>query len=597
MRVLGLSGLYHDASAALAHDGVLVAAGAEERFSRHKHDPRLPAGAAASCLSAAGIDARALDALVFYETPQLKFTRVLSETLAGFPHTGGRFVRSMHDWLSRRLWTVGELSRHFDLHPDRIQVLPHHLSHMGQAFLGSPFDQAAVLTVDAVGEWSSTGLGRGDRALADGVEILESFDYPHSLGLFYAAFTAFLGFRPNDGECSTMALAAFGRPTRVEDVAEVLRLYEDGSYELIPGWFDLTSARQPFTPRFLARFGPPRDGGCPVDLDAMADGLAVPDALRPWVDLAASVQHLLEEALLGLARRLHRATGLPDLCVAGGVALNCVAIRRLSEEGPFARVFVPADPGDGGASVGATLVASQRLGATGRSLFHPFLGEEHHPRDIAALLEGLPAGGLCPGLSGEGGAPRVVVERLSTEQVVDRAVAELRAGRVLGWFQGRFEVGPRALGSRSIVVEPQRVALATRLSRQVKRRAPFRPYALSIAEEDAQRVLALPDPLPLTARWMQTVAPVREGARDHIRAAMHADGTTRPQVVAATENPRWHALLRAHAAATGRPGLLNTSFNERGAPIVRTPLQALSMFARSAMDSLVLDTLLLRKVQ
>lgn len=601
MKVLGLSGLYHDASAALADDGVLVAAGAEERFSRRKHDARLPLLSAQSCLAAAGIQARELDALVFYEEPSLKFTRVLTETLAGFPGTGGRFVRSMHDWLTRRLWTVGELSKRLDLHPDRIRLVPHHLSHAGQAFLGSPFDTAAVLTVDAVGEWSSTGLARGDRAHPDGVQILETFDYPHSLGLLYAAFTAFLGFRPNDGECSTMALAGFGQPTRVDDIRRILRLHDDGSYQVTPGWFDLTSPDRPFTDRFLSTFGQPRDPAAPLPVDAMVDGPAVggaalPADVQPWLDLAASLQVVLEDALLGLARRLHAATGESRLCVAGGVALNCVAMRRLAEEGPFEQLFIPADPGDGGASAGAALVGSRQLGATGRGLFHPYLGEAHDPGDLAAFLDQLPAGRLAPALSGDGGAPRLELLSLSPDDVIARTVDELRAGRVVGWFQGRFEVGPRALGARSILVEPDRVALATRVSREVKFRAPFRPYALSIAEEDARRVLLLPDAMPLTAHWMQSVATVRDAARPDLRAAMHADGTTRPQVCRAAENPRYHALLRAHAQARGVPGLLNTSFNERGYPIVRTPMEALVMFARTGMDSLVLGDTMLRKV-
>ncbi len=594
MNVLGLSAHYHDASAALVCDGELIATAAEERFSRLKHDPNHPRQVIDFCLEKAGLSVQDLDAVYFYEEPHTKFTRVLVSTLGGFPQTGDRFIQAMRTWLGDRLWLMNSISKDLDIHPDRVHCIPHHLSHAAQAFLGSPFDEAAILTVDAVGEWSCSSLAVGRWSDPGELQVLETTPYPHSLGLFYAAFTGFLGFRPNDGECSTMALAAFGHPTRVSDVRRVLQTHDDGTYTLDGSFFDFTATKtSPFTKRFTSLFGEPRSHKAPLPLDVLGAPLAPSPQLQPYLDLAASVQVVLEEALLGLARRLHEKTGLDRLCLAGGVALNCVATTRLMNEGPFTSVYIPPDPGDGGAAVGAAMYGAWIGGDRQRPSYHPYLGPGFDIAEVPEWLAHVEEELWTPGASGTAGA--VTAQRLDPQHLIDEVVSDLLDGRIVGWFQGRLESGPRALGNRSILVDPGQIETCRRLGREVKHRAPFRPYALSIAEEDAREVLELPEPTPLPARWMQMVVPVREQAQAQTRGAQHIDATTRPQVCSKADSPRYHALLRAHAARAQTAGLLNTSFNGRGYPIVATPNDALLMFARTSMDTLAIDDILLRK--
>lgn len=594
--IVGVACDYHDASATLVVDGDVVAAAAEERYSRLKHDPNFPHMALQACLDHAGLDRDAVDAAVFYEEPPRKLTRVLTTTLAAFPRGAGRFATSMRDWLTRRLWATGTLGRRLDLPPAQVHAIPHHVSHVAQAFLPSTFDEAAVLVVDAVGEWSSTSLARVSRHDPASLRVLESHEFPHSLGLFYSAFTGFCGFRPNDGECSTMALAAFGRPTRTDDVRKVLKLHDDGTYQLEPSLFDLTSPDLPYTSRFHAIFGAPRDPRSPLPFSALRDAddqRGVTPEAQGWADLAASVQAVLEQALLGLARRLHRLTSLDRLCLVGGVAFNCVAVRRLREEGPFREVYIPPDPGDGGASLGAAAWLAWQHGQTPRQRLHPYLGPDCPTEDVEALVA------ACrPSLwrGPEGRPVRVEAQRMPHEDaLVERVVDYLSRGEVVGWYQGRFELGPRALGNRSLLVDPASTAVAGRMSRTIKHRADFRPYALSIAAEQADGVLDGPSSAH-TARWMQDVSAVRQAALTAVRAGVHVDHTTRPNVCHADENPLYHRLLTAWAAAA-RPALLNTSLNERGYPIVRTPAEALLLFARTPLPTVVIGDVVLRKVE
>ncbi len=580
MRTLGVSFGYHDATAALvAGDRLWMAS--EERYSRLKHDPNLPRRSIAACLGAAGMTAGELDAVVYYEEPHAKFARVLVSTLAAFPWSAGRFAKSARDWVGERLWSVEQLAIALDLPASRVQTAAHHQSHAAQAFLGSPFSEAAILTLDAVGEWTCTSIARGH---ADGrVEVLASWDYPHSLGLFYAAFTGFLGFRPNDGECSTMALARFGQPTRADDVRRVLQVSPAGDYALADGFLDLTAETVPYTRRFLDLFGEPRDPRRPLPFDALGDETAPPDARR-WADLAASVQLVLEEAVLALARRAKRETGLDRLCLAGGVALNCVANARLCREGPFTEIYIPPDPGDGGAAFGAAMT-----GHKSRVAYTPFCGPTVDTGPALDLLPHLDVHEWTGGTRGD--EVRLHVERPAhPETLVARVVERLGQGEVVGWFQGGMESGPRALGQRSILFDPRRVDLARRVSTEVKARAPFRPYALSVAEDDAAELLEGASPL---RGWMQVAAPVRDPAR--VRAGVHIDGTTRPQVCRRDENPLYHDLLRAWVAESGAPALLNTSMNGRGHPIVDGPFEALAFFARSRLDCLVLGDTILHK--
>jgi carbamoyltransferase len=571
-------------------DGEVVASAAEERFSLQKHDPNFPALAAEFCLRHAGLDARELDSIVFYEEPHLKFSRVLSSCMAGYPGSRSSFVRSMKSWLTSKLWTRNEISRRFDVHPNRVDFVSHHLSHASQAFAASPFDESAILVVDAVGEWASTSLFHG--RMGSGLELreLDVIPYPHSLGLVYAAFTAFLGFRVNDGECSTMALAAFGQPRYADKVRRVLTVEPGGSYRVDPSYFEFHSETSlPFSPKFLELFGQPRSFKDELPFDCMGMSSEPSKEHQYYADVAASIQLVLEEALLALCRRLKRETGAKNLCLAGGVALNCVANSRILAENLFEDVFIPPDPGDGGAASGAALhryFSGGGARASGRSI-QPYLGEAYDPATDLAMLDRL---------DGCFGSNRLEVENPSGEDRLAAGVArDLASGKVVGWFQGRFEAGPRALGNRSILIDPSNLEVARRMNQRVKARKAFRPYALSVAEEDASRVLRLPDATPRLMRWMQTSAPVRDSCLESVRAAAHIDGTTRPQICSSRENPGFHRLLKAMGEVSPNAALLNTSFNAGGFPLVSSPVDALLLFARTAMDVLVLENTVIRK--
>ena len=599
MNVLGISAFYHDAAVALIADGRLYA-GAEERYTRIKHDPSFPRFAIDDCLRRAGLASDELDAVVFYEEPHTKFTRVLASVLAGYPRTRSTFVRSMKDWMRSKLWLRNELSRHLHIPPARVEFCPHHLSHAYQAFIGSPFDEAAVLTVDSVGEWASTGLFHARNGATLEIRPLQDIPYPHSLGLLYSAFTAFLGFKPNDGESSVMALASFGQPRYVEEIGRVLRLQTDGSYEIDQSYLD-PFGEAPYSAKFRALFGAPRNFKVKLPFDTLAaDAAAVEPDQQRYADIAASIQRALEEALLHLAHRLHRMTGLKNLCFAGGVALNCVANSVLLQRTPFSSLYVPPDPGDGGAAIGAAAYGAYRESPVPPLGMHPYLGNSHDEEADIAMLSTIdlqqweeyrPAGASSLG------SLRLDIRRPPHfDNLIATVVDDLKAGRVVGWYQGNYEIGPRALGNRSLLADPGRVDVARRLSRSIKSRAGFRPYAFSVTVEDAPRCMDLPATLPPLSRWMQMVANVRDDARDSVRAATHVDGTNRTQVCGADDNPRYHRLLQAFGETSGLGALLNTSFNESGYPIVTTPAEALLMFARTDLDTLVMNNSIVRKV-
>lgn len=602
--VLGVSAHFHDASAALVVDGEIVAAAAEERFTRLKHDSNFPRLAIEFCLQQGGLAARQLDAVVFYEDPSLKFTRVVASTLAGFPRSRSPFVSAMKDWLTSKLWLRDQISRELDIHPRKIRFVRHHDSHMAQAFLASPFDEAAILTMDAVGEWTSTAIGHGDRRAPDPVRALDQVDYPHSLGLAYAAFTAFLGFRPNDAEASTMALAAFGRPRYAAELRRIIRAAGDGLYQVDSRFFSfLSSDFRLFTPEFVRIFGPPRDFRSELPFDCLEDApepLPAGVPAQRFADLAASVQLVLEEVALALAERAWRRTGSSRLCIAGGVALNAVANSKVIERSPFQEVFIPPDPGDGGAALGAALLEySRRWGDLRPLAVTPRLGKSFHEDSPAPLLREIDPADWAPFVAQ--GCALCHQEDLETvafdssDELIDVVTGELLAGSIVGWVQGRFELGPRALGNRSIFVDPRNIPAVKRLSSRVKQRARFRPYALSIREEDVPLCFDFSGGIPHCARWMQMVKRVRTEAAPLVRGAMHCDGTTRLQVCAAQDNPRFHHLLSAFGERRGLGALLNTSFNEAGYPMVASPAEALLMFARTEMDVLVVDNFMVTR--
>lgn len=593
VRVLGLSFDFHDASAAYVQSGELVASAAEERFTWQKHDASFPTHAIRWTL-AGRVAPADLDVVAFYERPHEKFARVLHSTFDDFPHGAAGFASGMKRWLGSALWMRNVIAGRLQIDPRKVAFFDHHKSHVAQAFATSPFEESAVLVVDAVGEWDCTTLATASRQC--GVRVLESLEYPHSLGLVYAAFTAFLGFKPNSGEASTMALAAFGRPNCCEQVTKVLTPRPDGTYRVDPRYLRLLDDGPGlFTREFTDLFGAARPTGKPYAFDALDDTQReIPLEDQRHADIAASLQVVLEQVLLGLCARLHKASGLRNLCLAGGVALNCLANTRIIRTGLFERVFIPCDPGDGGAAAGA---ASLAAGFAEPAPSTPYLGPDAaedalHPllcsNDLAAMAE--------PAAMQACGARRVEHAQLPDGELIAAIVGHLSEGRIVGLVRGRLECGPRALGNRSLLVDPSNLQAIRRMSATVKSHTRFRPYALSMPLEAAGTILACghlhQDPL----RWMQSVWPIASASRDAARGGIHIDGTTRPQVCSREESPFFWRLLTAYGQARGVPAVLNTSFNQRSMPIVATGMEALVTFLRTGIDVLVVgNTLLLKR--
>ena len=587
MRILGLSCYYHDAAAALLEDGLLVAAAQEERFSRRKHDPGFPAQAVAFCLRRANCTAADLDYVVFYEKPFLKFERLLTTLVATVPRSAVLFREAMLAWLGDKLWLKHHIAERVGVAQDRILFVEHHLSHAASALFCSPYPEAALLTVDGVGEWTTAAMGSGTAAWNGEGENRITLDaelrFPHSLGLLYSAFTAFLGFEVNGGEYKVMGMAPYGEPKYVDEVRRVVQVYEDGSLHLDLSYFTFPHhTRRTFSRKLEGLFGAPRDPKARflTDRTSRYDDPTPPtrgeiERNQYYADVAASIQAVTEDILLRMARHLHARTGLRRLCLAGGVALNSVANFRILTETPFEEIYVQPAAGDAGGALGAALYAQHVLLGQPRRfiLEHAAWGDDH---DGAPIADFLTRNGLC-------------AEHLDDEdRLLERVVDFLAQGKVVGWLQGRFEWGPRALGHRSILADPRRAEMKDIVNTKIKFREPFRPFAPSVLEEKAGDFFALQDVARhFPARFMLYVVPVRRP--DLLPAVTHADGTGRLQIVRRATNPRYHRLLERFADATGVPVLLNTSFNLKGEPIVNTPADALRTFRASDMDALVLD--------
>jgi carbamoyltransferase len=591
MRVLGISCHYHDAAAALLVDGVLVAAAEEERFSRVKHDSGFPHRAIEFCLRRAGITAADLDYAVFYEKPLVKFERILLTALRTYPRSWRSFGEFALGWLEEKLWVRASVQEALGMDPSRILFTEHHLAHAASAFFCSPFERAAILTVDGVGEWTTTALGTGT-ACWDGsgrswITLEQEARFPHSLGLLYSAFTAFLGFEVNEGEYKVMGMAAYGQPRYEDRVRKVVRIEEDGSFALDLRYFAFPySADRTFSRAFERLFGPPRPPGAPFFTSATHPGqrldAAAAERNQHYADVAASIQRVTEDALLNAARHLHRRTGLDRLCLAGGVALNAVANGRILRETPFREVYVQPAAGDAGGAVGAALYAYHvLLGRPRRYVMeHAYLGEEHTDAEAVDVFR---TAGLAPEVVDDEGA------------LADRVAEALVGQQVVGWAQGRFEWGPRALGNRSILADPRTAAMKDVVNERIKFREPFRPFAPAVPEERAAELFDMPDPAGCwPARFMLAVMPWKESAAELAPAVSHG-GTARLQTVRQEWNPRFRAVLDRFGQATGVPVLMNTSFNLRGEPMVASPADALSTFRRSGLDLLAFGNVLVRK--
>ena len=574
MDILGISCFFHDAAAALLRDGQVLAAAEEERFTRKKHDYEFPSSAIEFCLRTGELAARDLDYVVFFEKPFVKFERLLLTSLQEFPRSYPLFREAMIAWLGDKLWIKQLIQKRLGVAPEKILFSEHHLSHAASAFFCSPYDEAAILTVDGVGEWTtaSLGVGRGSE-----IRLTREIRFPHSLGLLYSAFTAFLGFEVNDGEYKVMGMAPFGVPRYVDKVHKVVRLSDDGSFELDMDYFSFHhSTHRTFNRQFEALFGPPRSPRADFHGELMRES-------QHFADIAASVQKVTEEILLAMARTLQRDTGLRKLCMAGGVALNSVANGRILRETPFDEVYIQPSAGDGGGAIGAALYAHHTvLGNPRRFVMeHAFLGEAHGPDVVERFLR----------------RENVSYARIDDEQrLIERVVDGLQRGSVVGWSQGRFEWGPRSLGNRSILADPRRAEMKEIVNAKIKFREPFRPFAPSVLVERAEDYFVLPDaPRHYPARFMLYVVDVRAEKQAVIPAVTHVDGTGRLQTVSEAHGSRYYKLIETFGKATGVPVLLNTSFNLRGEPIVNTPAEAFDTFHRSGMDMLVLGDCVVEK--
>ena len=593
MNILGISAFYHDSAASLVRDGEIVAAAQEERFSRKKHDARFPAHAIQYCLAESGLKLHDIESVVFYDKPFLKFERLLETYLAFCPKGIKSFLASMPVWLTEKLYLKMVLRKELSLLQDSSEeVLPkllfteHHQSHAASAFYPSPFEKAAVMCMDGVGEWATTSVWLGD---GKDLKPLWQIDFPHSLGLLYSAFTYFCGFKVNSGEYKLMGLAPYGEPKYKDIIWEnLLDVKEDGTFRMDMQYFNYTVGLTMTNERFAQLFdGPPRKAETPITQREM--------------DIAASIQVVVEEIVLRLARTVRQETDCENLCLAGGVALNCVANGRLLREGIFNDIWIQPAAGDAGGAIGAALSGwhqyqnmSRQVNGTD-SMRGTYLGPDFSHEQIVESLDKVTA----------------TYETLEDNELFQRVASLIADGKVIGWFQGRMEFGPRALGGRSILGDPRNQSMQSVMNLKIKYRESFRPFAPSILEEKVSDYFQLNYPSP----YMLLVAEVNEDIRNkmtqeqerlfgieklnvprsELPAITHVDYSARIQTVHEKTNPRYYKLIEAFDEFTGCPALVNTSFNVRGEPIVCTPEDAYRCFMRTEMDYLVLENCLLEK--
>jgi len=568
-----------------------MAASEEERFSRKKHDFGFPELAIDFCLANAGIRAEDLDYVVFYEKPFQKFDRILNTILQTFPGSLEVFQEAMINWFGDKLWIKGIIHKRLEVALDRILFVEHHMSHAASAYFSSPFDEAAILTVDGVGEWVTTTMGR---AKGQEITIEREQRFPHSVGLLYSAFTAYLGFEVNEGEYKVMGMAPYGEAKYTDQVWKTVSRGSGGGFSLEMDYFAFhRSVKDSYSEKLIELFGPPRhpeskfftrSSGYPSYYGAKpADYEAACRQNEHYADVAASIQRVTEDLVLDMALELQRSTGLERLCMAGGVALNSVANGRILNESGFRELYIQPAAGDGGGALGAALYVHNTLLKGKRSpvMGHAYWGEKYSAAEAAAQLR-------------EQGAKWEEIDEEAN--LIARVVERLMAGDVIGWHQGRFEWGPRALGHRSILGNPTNEAMKEIVNTKIKFREPFRPFAPSVLAERTSEYFDLEDPeRHYPARFMLLVVPVREEKRSTLPAITHVDGSGRLQTVFREESPLYYGLIETFGEASGVPVVLNTSFNLRGEPIVNTPTDAYHTFMSSEMDALVIGNFFITK--
>lgn len=600
MNILGISSNYHDSSAALVVNGEVVASSAEERFTLQKHDPSFPAKSISYCLDKAKLKKEDIDLVVYHEDPHVKLSRTLSSAFKNFPHSLLTFIKSANEAATSTFWLKYEIAKFMNIDLKKIIFIPHHLSHCAHAFLTSGLDEAAIVTIDAVGEWTASCIFHGVKT-DSGFSLvpIEVFPFPNSLGLVYSAFTAFLGFKVNDGECSTMALAAFGNPKYTEEIRKIIQIKNE-DIEIDLSFFDFKRDDQlPFAEKFYSIFGTPNSYKQKYTFDCLLETSNYGEQEKYYADIACSLQRVLEEAILVIMRKARSQTGSKNLCYAGGVALNCVANSKILDEKIFEKVFIPCDPGDGGGAMGAALYASAFYGDKKiNNEVLPYLGESYSSETFIKLLENIDpldwhrfSKIKTNRLSKE----QIEIKKFNTKDEFLSAVAELLAdNQIVGYFNGRFENGPRALGNRSIICRADSIELAKHMSQFIKLRAGFRPYACAMTKEFAE--LAIEDNYSGNLnKWMQASFKIKSDYVSKLRAGLHTDHTTRAQVVIPEDNPDFYSLIQKYGKLSGTEAIINTSFNEQGFPIVASPVEALLMFARTNLKYLAIENVIITK--
>ncbi len=587
MNILGISAFYHDSAACIVQDGKIVAAAQEERFTRKKHDPDFPIHAVRYCLKESGIEESQVDIVTFYDKPFLKFERILETYLAFAPRGLQSFLSAMPVWIKQKLHTRSEILKAVPSFTGKLLFCEHHESHAASAFYPSPFEEAAIITLDGVGEWTTTSFGVGK---GNGIELLNEIRFPHSLGLLYSAFTYYMGFKVNSGEYKVMGLAPYGEPKYVDLILkELIDLKEDGSFALNMKYFNYCTGLTMTNKHFDRLFGgPPRK----------------PESLltQREMDLARSLQDVTELAVLRIARHVRKETGMENLCLAGGVALNCVANGKIMSEGIFKKIWIQPAAGDAGGALGAALSTWHRYLKNPRQA-----GGERDSQQGTYLGPGFTDGEIESFLTAHG----IPYERCHGETLAEKVAELLAEEKILGWFNGRMEFGPRALGSRSIIGDPRSETMQTTMNLKIKFRESFRPFAPSVLREKVDDWFEMDADSP----YMLLVAPVKKERqremsgeqaklfgidklnipRSDIPAVTHVDYSARVQTVDAQSHPAYRRVIEHFYEKTGCPVIINTSFNVRGEPIVCTPQEAYVCFMRTDMDYLVLGNYILDK--
>jgi len=556
MNVLGISCFYHDAAAALVENGEITAAAEEERFTREKHDNSYPENAINYCLKEADLDAEDIDKVVFYEKPILKFERILNTAADVFPRGYRLFSQAMPEWLGGKLRFKKKVQKHLGKDFE-IEFVEHHHSHAASAFYPSPFEDAAVLTIDGIGEWKTNQMWMAEN---NNLQPIKHIDFPDSIGLLYSAVTAYLGFMVNNGEYKVMGLASYGEPEYREEFNEFIEIKEDGSYDLDQDYFAYRHSKRMYSNKFVNLLGEPRQKDEKLT--------------QRHKDIAATMQELLEEVILKQLEHLYHITDTENLCLAGGVALNSASNGRIQRESSFENIWIQPAAGDAGGALGAALTRSENT----KPINHVYYGPKYSNEEIREVLES---------------EDNVSYSKKSKEELPQTIAEKLEEGKIIALFQGRMEWGPRALGNRSIIADPRSKDMKDKINRKVKFRESFRPFAPSVLDEYSQEYFESED--DKESPYMLFVYNVKEGKRVEIPAVTHVNNTSRIQTVKKEVNPFYYRTIDCFRELTGTPVVLNTSFNLKGMPIVRSPEEALNCFKESDIDILVMEDYIIRK--